>query len=235
MSNKVFIGVGHGGSDPGAVANNLKEKDITLQIALETKRILVNHNVNVLMSREKDQNDTVEMEVAKENAFNSDLAVDIHINAGGGDGAEVFHHSLGGRSKVLATNINNQIIKIGQNSRGIKTRISEKTGKDYYMFIRETKGSAVIVECAFIDNLNDIKIVDEAHEQKVFGKAIAMGILETLNIKYNEGANTPIESTDSNCIYRVISGSYKDKQNAENQVKRLKELGVDSFIEKQLI
>ena len=172
MSNKVFIGVGHGGSDPGAVANNLKEKDITLQIALETKRILVNHNVNVLMSREKDQNDTVEMEVAKENAFNSDLAVDIHINAGGGDGAEVFHHSLGGRSKVLATNINNQIIKIGQNSRGIKTRMSEKTGKDYYMFIRETKGSAVIVECAFIDNLNDIKIVDEPHEQKVFGKQL---------------------------------------------------------------
>lgn len=53
------------------------------------------------------------------------------------------------------------------------------------MFIRETKGSAVIVECAFIDNLNDIKIIDELSEQKSFGKAIAFGILETLNIKYN--------------------------------------------------
>lgn len=182
---KVFIGVGHGGSDPGAVANNLKEKDLTLQIALETKRILLENNINVLMSREKDEDDTIESEVKKENAFNSDIAVDIHINAGGGDGAEVYHHSLGGRSKILATNINNQIIKIGQNSRGIKTRISEKTGKDYYMFIRETKGSAVIVECAFIDNSNDIKIIDELGEQKLFGKAIAFGILDTLNIKYN--------------------------------------------------
>ena len=217
---KVFIGVGHGGSDPGAVVNNLKEKDLTLQIALETKRILLENNINVLMSREKDEDDTIQSEVKKENAFNSDIAVDIHINAGGGDGAEVYHHSLGGRSKVLATNINNQIIKIGQNSRGIKTRISEKTGKDYYMFIRETKGSAVIVECAFIDNSNDIKIIDELNEQKLFGKAIAFGILNTLNIKYNWNNN-----------YKVICGSFKDKENAENQVLMLKKLGIASFIE----
>lgn len=217
---KVFIGVGHGGSDPGAVANNLKEKDLTLQIALETKRILLENNINVFMSREKDEDDTIESEVKKENAFNSDIAVDIHINAGGGDGAEIYHHSLGGRSKILATNINNQIIKIGQNSRGIKTRISEKTGKDYYMFIRETKGSAVIVECAFIDNSNDIKIIDELSEQKLFGKAIAFGILDTLNIKYNWNNN-----------YKVICGSFKDKENAENQVLMLKKLGIASFIE----
>lgn len=31
---KVFIGVGHGGSDPGAVSNNTKEKDLNLSIAL---------------------------------------------------------------------------------------------------------------------------------------------------------------------------------------------------------
>lgn len=223
---KVFIGVGHGGTDPGAVANNLKEKDLTLQIALEAKKILLEHNINVLMSREKDEDDTVQSEVKEENTFNSDIAVDIHINAGGGDGAEVYYHSLGGRSKILATNINNEIIKLGQNSRGIKTRISEKTGKDYYMFIRETKGSAVIVECAFIDNLNDIKIIDELSEQKSFGKAIAFGILETLNIKYNWN-----DDDDTSISYKVICGSFKDKQNAEKQVLLLKKLGVDSFIQ----
>lgn len=44
---KVFIGVGHGGTDPGAVANNLKEKDLTLQIALEAKKFFLN---TILMS-----------------------------------------------------------------------------------------------------------------------------------------------------------------------------------------
>lgn len=34
---KVFLDPGHGGSDPGAVANGLKEKDLTLSIAKHTR------------------------------------------------------------------------------------------------------------------------------------------------------------------------------------------------------
>ena len=50
---KVFLGVGHGGSDPGAVANNTKEKDLNLSIALACRDELVRHGVSVKMSREK--------------------------------------------------------------------------------------------------------------------------------------------------------------------------------------
>ena len=89
---KVFIGVGHGGSDPGAVANNTKEKDLNLSIALACKDILEKHGVNVRMSRTKDENDPISEEIRECNAFAPDLAIDIHNNAGGGDGAEVFYH-----------------------------------------------------------------------------------------------------------------------------------------------
>ena len=51
---KVFIGVGHGGSDPGAVASGAKEKDLNLSIALACRDELVRHGVEVMMSRTKD-------------------------------------------------------------------------------------------------------------------------------------------------------------------------------------
>ncbi len=180
---KVFIGVGHGGSDPGAVANGFNEKDLNLSIALACQSELARHGVSVLMSRAKDENDTLNEEIKECNAFNPNLAIDIHNNAGGGDGVEAYYHYKGGTSKTLADNVLAEIVKIGQNSRGAKTR-QGSDGRDYYGFIRETAAPAVIVECAFVDNANDVKIVDTEAERKTMGVAIAKGILSTLGIAY---------------------------------------------------
>ena len=79
---KVFIGVGHGGSDPGAVANGVKEKDLNLSIALACKDMLEKHGVSVKMSRASDENDTLSEEIKECNAYAPDLAVEIHNNAG---------------------------------------------------------------------------------------------------------------------------------------------------------
>jgi N-acetylmuramoyl-L-alanine amidase len=54
---KVFIGVGHGGSDPGAVANGVKEKDLNLQLALACRDELIRHGIGVKLSCTKDEND----------------------------------------------------------------------------------------------------------------------------------------------------------------------------------
>lgn len=181
--SKVFLGVGHGGNDSGAAANGFKEKDLNLAIALACNDVLVRHGVSVLMSRTKDENDALTEEIKECNAFNPELAIDIHNNAGGGDGAEAFYHYGGGVSKTLAENVLAEIVKIGQNSRGAKIRKNAQ-GRDYYGFIRQTSAPAVIVECAFIDNATDIKIIDTSAEQKAMGVAIAKGILKTLGITY---------------------------------------------------
>jgi N-acetylmuramoyl-L-alanine amidase len=180
---KVFLGVGHGGSDPGAVANGFNEKDLNLSIALACNAELIRHGVTVQMSRTKDENDTLNDEIKECNAFNPDYAVDIHNNAGGGDGVEAFHHHGGGKGKVLAENVLAEIVAIGQNSRGAKTK-KNSAGKDYFGFIRETKAPAIIVECAFVDNAKDMQIIDTAAEQKAMGIAIAKGILKTLGIAW---------------------------------------------------
>lgn len=220
---KVFIGVGHGGSDPGAVANNTKEKDLNLSIALACRDMLVRHGVSVKMSRTKDENDTLSEEIRECNAFSPDLAIDIHNNAGGGDGAEAFYHYGGGKSKTLAENILGEIVKVGQNSRGAKIR-KNSNGKDYYGFIRETYCPSVIVECAFVDNATDLKILATESQRKSMGEAIARGILKTLGVEIQ---------ADRGTLYRVQVGAYLLKSNAEAMQKKIKAVGFDAFIVKE--
>ena len=218
---KVFLGVGHGGSDPGATANNAKEKDLNLSIALACRDFLVKHGVSVRMSRTKDENDPLSEEIRECNSFSPDLAVDIHNNAGGGDGAEVFYHYGGGKSKTLAENILSEIVKVGQNSRGAKTR-KNQDGKDYYGFIRQTSAPSVIVECAFVDNASDLEILATESRRQEMGVAIAKGILKTLGVEIH-----------GDKLYRVQVGAYFVKANAEDMQRKIKAVGFDAFIVKE--
>lgn len=228
MAKKVFLGVGHGGSDPGAVANGFKEKDLNLTTALACNAELVRHGVTVLMERTGDTGITSSQAIKMCNDFAPDFAVDIHHNAGGGDGAEVFHHHLGGNSKKVAGNILDEIVKIGQNSRGLKTKLNS-SGRDYYYFIRDIVAPSVIVECAFLDNSKDVQIVDTTAEQKAMGVAIAKGILKTLGIAYK--APEVAKPAETGKLYRVQVGAYSVKANAEAQLAKVKAAGfTDAFI-----
>ena len=180
---KVFIGVGHGGSDSGAVGY-ITEKDVNLQMALACRDFLTAYGVDVRMSRTKDEDDDINEEVRECNAYDPDLAIDVHNNSGGGDGFEVYHTIYGGRGKGLAKNIEKQVMAIGQNSRGVKTRQGSRG--DYYAFIRDTACPAVICEGVFVDTKADAAQADTLAEQQAFGVAYAKGILDTLGLAYDE-------------------------------------------------
>ena len=215
---KVFLGVGHGGKDPGAVGNGLHESDLNLSIALACRDELERHGVIVGMSRVTDENDPVSDEAKECNAFKPDLAVEIHCNAGGGDGAEAFYRDNGGGWE-LAKNILAEIVKIGQNSRGAKTKTNAQ-GKDSYYFLRNTDCDDVaLVECAFIDNAKDIQIIDTPGEQKAMGIAIAKGVLATLGIKYKEEKK----------LVSVQIGTFEQQQ-AEKLLEFLASIGLNGKI-----
>lgn len=229
MANKVFISVGHGGSDPGAVANGFKEKDLNLAIALACNEVLIRHGITTAMSRTKDESEGLETRIKECNAFNPDYAVEIHNNAGGGDGVEIYHSIVGGKGKTLAQNILNEIVAIGQNSRGLKTK-KNSSGTDYFGWIRQTNSPVCLVECAFLDNKNDLAIVDTPAEQKAMGVAIAKGILKTLGIAFVEEKPVVTDTNVGGRLYRVQVGAYKSKQNAINMRSRLKASGFDAII-----
>lgn len=225
MSKKVFISAGHGGSDSGAVGNGFKEKDLNLSIAMACGNYLKSKGVEVQMSRVKDEDDDLNQEARESNAFGPDLTVSIHNNAGGGDGVEAWYSIVGGLGKTCAENILAEVVKIGQNSRGAKTR-KGSNGRDYYGFIRQTKAPAVIVECAFIDNATDIQIVNTEPKRVVMGEAIAKGILKTLGIADSAPMTTPAPTTKSieEVAKEVIAGKYG---NGEARKIALKNAGYD--------
>lgn len=221
--SKVFIGVGHGGSDPGAIGYGFQEKDLNLSIALACRDALKNSGLTVEISREGDITSSLEERIRQCNNFAPDLALDIHNNAGGGDGAEVYHHYAGGTGKTLAENILSEITAIGQNSRGAKVKLNS-AGKDYFGFIRQTAAPTVIVECAFVDNAADIQIVDTADKQKRMGQAIARGVLKTLGIPYQGDVNGDGQVNAADALLALqdsvklteLSGEQKDKADMNN-------------------
>ena len=182
MSKRVYVGIGHGGSDPGAVANGFKEKDLTLSIGKYCNERLKQYGIETKISRTTDCDSSINSKVSASNAFGADVCMDIHINAGGGDGSEVYYSHTSAPGKKLAQSIVDAMSAIGQNTRGIKTRLSS-SGNDYFGMIRDTDAPAVLVECAFIDNKTDLVIIDTEAERKVFGYAIADGVAKYLGVK----------------------------------------------------
>ena len=221
---KLFLGVGHGGNDPGAVGY-IREEDVNLNMAIGEKDYLVANGVEVCMSRTKDENDPL-TEVIKEcNAYDPDLAHDCHNNAGGGDGFEVFYHYKGGLSKTLAVNIEAEVKKIGQNSRGCKIK-KNANGKDYFGFIRQTNAPAVITEGVFVDNKADASQADTLAEQREFGYAYARGILKTLGIADNGlngsgGSNGSSGNADGSFLVKVTTNALNIRKGAGKKYKRV--------------
>ena len=98
---KVFISAGHGGPDSGAVGRGgLLEKNLNLSIAKACASALERSGVKIQLSRTQDEADPVAQEVAECNAFAPDLAVAVHNNAGGADGAETYYSRVGGIGKI---------------------------------------------------------------------------------------------------------------------------------------
>lgn len=219
---KVFLSAGHGGSDPGAVGNSLKEKTINLNALLACKAELERHGVKVVTSRTTDANDPVQEEVREANASKADVAVSFHANAGGGDGFEAFYYSTSAKGKKLAQLCEKHVKALGQNSRGCKVG-------DKLMFVRSTNMPAVLVESFFVDNAKDKAIGDTLAEQQAFGVAYAKAILEYLGITYKaKAAASPAASSGK--LYRVQVGAYKDKANAEKLAAELKAKGYEAVI-----
>ena len=180
---KVYIGVGHGGPDPGAVDGPYRESSINLTMALAMQAELERHGVTVGISRTKEEEDRLAEEISEANAFAPDLAVEVHNNAGQGDGFEVYRQTnvYKDRSLKLAQKIEVRVKAAGQNSRGIKTKLNG-SGTDYFGWLRQVKAPAVLCEGFFVDNAKDRSDFATEAAQQALGVAYAHGVLDYLGI-----------------------------------------------------
>lgn len=176
---RVIVDAGHGGDDPGAVGNNLLEKDLNLRAAQYMYRRLLELDIPAIIIRNTDEtvpkNERIQRVLAAYNNSPNTILISNHINAGGGEGAEIVYALR--NAPTLATMALSNIGEAGQiTRRAYQRRLPENPNKDYYYILRETGNTEpLLVEYGFIDNANDAAKLRNNLESYVEGvvKAIA--------------------------------------------------------------
>lgn len=157
----VVVDAGHGGDDPGAVSGNLKEKDLTLQAAQYLYQRLRDLGIPATIIRDSDETISPEERVRRVlAAYGNDpnvIVISNHINAGGGEGAEVIYALR--NSNALAQSVLENIGLEGQEMRKYyQRRLPENPMRDYYFIHRDTGSTQpLLVEYGFIDNDVDVQ------------------------------------------------------------------------------
>lgn len=194
---RIAIDPGHGGKDPGAVANGLQEKDITLAISLQTASILRAAGQIVIMTRETDRF----IDLTAERAPASDISISIHVNSGGGQGLETWVSLFNkpAESMRLGQEIQNSVLKrVAFRDRGLKTKKNSAGTADYLYMLRKPAGVAVLVECGFTDSSVDADILKSADNLTMIARGIAAGVLDYLGVKVEE-------KEDDEMIYKTLN------------------------------
>ena len=178
----VIIDAGHGGEDPGAIGSNgTLEKDINLNIALKLQQFIEQNGGVVFMTRVDD----AKMEGSKRNDMqlrkklrdneDGDIFISIHLNSFPGpgcNGAQTFYAD-DEQSKALAEKIQKNMVELLDEN---NTRIAKKL-TDVYL-LKKVNIPSVIVECGFLSNSKEEKMLaDETYQSKI-AMSIYLGINE---------------------------------------------------------
>lgn len=195
MAKKIVIDAGHGGSDPGTSANGIVEKDYTLKISKYLKNRFDDLGIESALTRTGDETLGPKERPNRVQSFygnGSDVIVlSNHINAGGGDGAEIIYSLR--NSDALSKSIANEFIKSGQNVRKYyQRRLPSDPSKDYYYILRDTPNNeSIIIEYGFADSgADDPSLIKNNWED--LAEAVVRGVANYLKVPYQpiEGSNT---------------------------------------------
>ncbi len=191
LSNTIILDAGHGGFDGGAQASDgTLEKDINLSIALRLRSFLEQGGFEVIMIRETDtgiESDS-DQTIAKRKVsdmkkrleiINSNpgaVFVSIHLNkftTSTAKGAQVFYSPNCETSSILAESVQSSIINLIQPD---NTRTIKRADKSIYL-LKNAKIPAVIVECGFLSNKNELELLKKDEYQSKMAFAIYCGLL----------------------------------------------------------
>lgn len=186
-NKKVIVDAGHGGNDGGASGNNILEKDYTLKISKYISNRLNQLGIPNELTRNSDETLDQNARIKRiKNLTNLDkdvIIVSNHLNAGGGDGAEIIYalRNTDALSKLIAREFENS----GQNVRKYyQRRLPSNPSKDYYYIMRDTPNAeAIIVEYGFLDSSADDVDQLKNNWQK-YAEAVVKAIATYANVPY---------------------------------------------------
>lgn len=191
----VIVDAGHGGIDGGAVAaDGTPEKDLNLSIAMYLNSYLSAFGVKTKLTRSEDisihspQAETIRekkvsdihnrMKIMQDT--DNCIFLSVHQNSYVDpkySGTQVFYSPNSTISAEIADCIQNSVRTSLQND---NDRRIKKSTKDIYLLYNATK-PAVLVECGFMTNKNELELLKNEEYQRKMAFLIATGILDYIN------------------------------------------------------
>ena len=164
--------------------------------------------------------------LGKINGKGYDLVIESHLNAHNGNakGTEVLYYTNSTKSKPYAQRVNDKLDDVFTD-RGIKPR------SDLYI-LRDTDCPAILIEYFFCDNKEDYTKADTVEEMRDLALKVVEGVMnKTPKNPWTKTTTSTPTSTDKTTYYRVVAGSYTNRQNADKLVSELKSKGYNAFID----
>ena len=195
----IIIDPGHGGTDPGAVGNGLKEADLTLDISERAQDLFDKTPINTIMTRTSKTSSVTagskistsqslqkRMDFAADNKKSEDdVFVSVHINAGGGTGGETYYYSSYSRAAVNPYNADSKLL-----AQKIQARLvdymdfkNRGTKEANFYVLKYNSMPATLVEAGFIDHASDAAKLKQTYYKQQAAKAIYQGTLDYYKAK----------------------------------------------------
>lgn len=214
MPYSIMIDAGHGGTDPGAVYKGRKEKDDNLTLAMAVGEILSKKGIKVLYTRNTDDYISPFERAKLANEAKVDYFISFHRNSSPEvnqyNGVEVLVYNKSGVKYEMARNILGALGELGFREIGVQARPG-------LVVLRKTRMPALLIETGFINSDKDNKLYDEKQEE--IAQAIACAILGTLD-----------QQEERPLYYRVQTGAFRKKENADRMLYMLQAKGYPAYI-----
>lgn len=187
----VCLDAGHGGSAPGAIYEEIKEKDLTLPITLRAAELLREKGYNVILTRDSDVYVDLYDRCDIANNAGADIFVSIHCNASSSNrsfqGTFTYSYPKSAKGEKLAGYIQDAVVdSCGSIDRGLLT--------NDYVVLRETSMPAALLETGFMSCHDElVKLADPAYQEKL-AQGVAKGVEGYLSTLPAKGATVPEET-----------------------------------------
>jgi N-acetylmuramoyl-L-alanine amidase len=236
---KIMLDAGHGYNTPGKRSpDGFREYEFTRAVANYAKKLLDTYkDVTVYFAHSDERDIPLNERTDMANRLKVDIFVSIHANAFGStwndaNGIETFVYvTKPPIAYALAQKIQrNLITSTGLRNRGVKTA-------DFHV-LRETNMDAVLVECGFYTNQEELKLIrSEAYRTKC-AEAIVKGLVDQYKLVKEKTSSTSTNTPNptkpaapsTTGLFKVQVGAFANRANAEELVQSLESDGYDAFI-----
>lgn len=229
---KIVLDAGHGYETAGKRSpDGIREYEINRAIAIYTRDLLAAYqNVSVFFSHSDKRDVPLKTRTEHANTINADCFISIHANAYGdgrtwnsANGIETFIHPVANADTVeLAELVQKHLyISTGLHNRGVK--------RANFHVLRETKMAAILIECGFMTNIEEMKLLKTDAFRRACAEAIVKGITEKYRLK-RKSNSISVSQSPSAGLYKVQVGAFREKKKAEEMASLLEKQGYDSFI-----